>query len=178
MRIVRLEADKIKVVLSATELADMNIDAKSLFPGSPGLNTFLCEILDVVKAETGFSVEDGQILAEASEFSDGIILVLSHPKGIKPISSNRVIFELADTDALFGMLTNAPFSCLAGMHLYAYGNSFYLTVPRRKIPALIYEYSLKNNKSSITESILCEHGKRLAGGYRLLSMAAAVKKLN
>lgn len=183
MKIVRLEADRIKVFLSERDLSNMHIDAKSLSPDSPELSLFLCEVLDAVKAETGFSAEQGQIIAEATHNGDGIELMLSHAKKAPPKERSHqraayTAFEFSGFDSLCGMLINVAPSYLAAMRLYTYRDRFYLTVPRRKIPALIYEYSFKNHRTSLAESFLGEYGRLLADGYRLLCMSFALKKMN
>lgn len=183
MKIVRLEADRIKVFLSERDLSDMHIDAKSLSPDSPELSLFLCEVLDAVKAETGFSAEHGQIIAEATNIGDGIELMLSRAKKAPSAAHSRqragyAAFELSGFDSLCGMLVNTAPSYLVAMRLYTYRGRFYLTAPRRKIPALIYEFSLKNHRTSPAESFLGEHGRLLADGYRLLCMSFALKKMN
>lgn len=183
MKIIRLEADRIKVFLSERDLSDMHIDASSLSPDSPELSLFLCEVLDAVKAETGFSAEQGQIIAEATNNGDGIELMLSHvkkapSKGRGSQRSGYTTFEFSGFDSLCGMLINVAPPYLAAMRLYTYRDRFYLAVPRRKIPALVYEYSIKNHRTSPAESFLGEHGKLLADGYRLLCMSFALKKMN
>lgn len=77
MKIVRVEQDKIKVILSEGDLIDMNIDVESLLPNSPELSGFLRTVIDAVKKETGFSLENGQVTVEATTYCGGIILMLS-----------------------------------------------------------------------------------------------------
>ncbi len=179
MKITRLDSDRVKVFLSASDLLDMNIDAKSLSPSSPQLGTFLYDILATVREETGFGIGDGQVIAEATPIPGGLELMLSHTKPAPAISrASGVAFEFPDTDSLLSAVMNIPPSYLAAMRLYAYGDKFYLSAPRRKIPAVIYEFSFKNYKSYLAESFLCEHAALLADGYRLLCMYFGIKKMN
>lgn len=186
MKIVKLEKDRIKVILSESDLENMNIDARTLSPASPELAPLLCKVMDAVKAQTGFSLKDGQAIVEATLLDDGIVLMLSKPEAeindAQPVHSPRksecAVFEFLSTDHLLGMIKNVSPIYLLTMRLYSYSGKFYLAVPRRRIPVLIYEYSFKNRKSPIAESKLAEYGEFLAGGYRLMCISAGLKKIN
>ncbi len=188
MKIVRLEADKVKVVLSDSDLKGMDIDADTVTPESPELSPFLCKVLDAVKAETGFSVDEEQVMVEATRDGGGMVLMISKMSKRADKSklhavrqgkhADSAVFEFTVFDDLLDMLKNtAPFYII-NMRLYGYRGRFYLAVPKRKIPVLIYEYSLKCRKAPIAEAIIAEYGRFLAGGYRLACMAAGIKKLN
>lgn len=181
MRIVKLAVDRIRVFLSDIDLMNMQIDANAISPDSPKLSMFLCEVLEAVKDETGFSIEDGQVVAEATPRSDGIILELSHvkqeKKPVRPIKDS-IIFEIKGFDCLSEMLKNISAVHLLNMRLYALEENYYVTVPKKRVPAIIYEYSLKCGRSSIVESKIAEYGRLIAAGYRLMQMAAVLKKIN
>ena len=101
MKIEKIEANKIKVSLSELDLIDMNINVKSLTPDSPRLHNFLYEIMEKVKAETGFNPYSGQVVVEATPHDDGITLTVTklvldevpvkkrRPKNIR-VSSHKV----------------------------------------------------------------------------------------
>ncbi len=187
MKIIRIEQDRIKVVLSEDDLTDMNIDIANLTPDSPELSLFLCEIMEAVKAETGFSLESGQVIVEASAADDGIILMLSHARriadrgrirGVRAVRRKQtVIFEFGEFDDITALLVNIDRSYILKMRLYVCRDNFYLAVPRRGIPVLIYEYSMHNRRASVAESILCEHGRLIAEGENLCKIADALKKI-
>lgn len=181
MKIVKLTGDKVRVFLTACDLLDMKIDSKTLKPDSPGLSLFLYEILEAVKQETGFSLEDGQVVAEATPKEDGIVLELSHTedreKG-KPLKKDSVVFEIAGFEALSNFLKNIQTIYLLNMRLYLCDGNYYVAVPKRRVPAIIYEYALKCRKSAVAESKIAEYGRLVAGGYRLMCMATALKKIN
>lgn len=182
MKIVRLEPDRVRVFLSELDLFSMNIDIDSITPDSPKLSLFLYEVLDAVKAQTGFSLEDGQVIAEATPKPDGIVLELFRAKKeadtAKVVKRDCVIFEIEDFESLSLMLKNVASAFLLNMRLYLLDGVFFVAVPRRRIPPIIYECSIKNRKVRTFEAYLSEYGKLIAGGYRLMCMAAALKKIN
>ncbi len=182
MKIVKLAHDRVRVFLTVGDLLEMKIDSGTLTPESPQLSLFLYEILEAVKEETGFSLQDGQVVAEATPKDDGIILELSHLEGkeqrVKPIKKDSIIFEITGFEALSSMLKNIQAAYLLNMRLYFCDGNYYVAVPKKRVPAIIYEYALKSQKSAIAESKIAEYGRLIAGGYRLMCMASALKKIN
>ena len=186
MKIVRLTPDRVRVFLSECDLSEMQIDIGGLTPDSPRLDVFLRNILEEVKRETGFSLGDGRVLAEATPEENGIVLDLSHiPEGkrtardvTKPAKKESMVFEFSSFDTLSELLKHISAHNLLNMRLYSLKGNFYMAVPKRRVPALMYEYSLKSNKSSVAEIKLSEHGRFIAGGYRLMHMGAMLKKIN
>lgn len=182
MKIVKLTGDRVRVFLTLADLLERKIDKGELTPDSPRLSLFLYEILEAVKEETGFSMQDGQIVAEATPKEDGIVLELSHPEGreqrVKPIKKDSIIFEIIGFEALSSMLKNIQTAYLLNMRLYFCDGNYYVAVPKKRVPAIIYEYALKSRKSAVAESKVAEYGRFIAGGYRLMCMAHALKKIN
>lgn len=186
MKIIRLEQDKIKVILSESDLMDMNIDIESLAPNSPELSVFLRTVIDEVKRETGFSMENGQVTVEATTYCGGIVLMLSKArlkekskiKGVRVSGKKEsTIFEFFDFDDLSGMLLNTEKRYILAMRLYSYKNRFYLAIPKNSVPFLVYEFSLSSKKSAVSESVLAEYGTFLADGNRLFCMVKGLKKI-
>ena len=186
MKIVRLEQDRIKVILSESELIDMNIDLESLVPNSPELSGFLRIVMDEVRKETGFSLENGQVTVEATTYCGGIVLMLSKAKprdkgkikGVKLADKKeRLVFEFCDFDDLAGLLVNSETRYVSAMRLYSLNGSFYVAIPKNSVPFLIYEFSLSRRKSAVLESFLAEYGSFLADGKKLLCMVSDLKKI-
>lgn len=186
MKIIRLEQDRIKVILSENDLIDMDIDIENLVPNSPELSGFLRTVMETVRRETGFSIDGGQVMVEATTYCGGIVLMLSRTKvkdkskikGVKVAGKKEsVIFEFCDFDDLAGMLLNAEKRYILTMRLYRYKDSFYVAIPKNSIPFLMYEFSLNRKKSAVSESILAEYGHLLADGNKLFCMADRLKKI-
>lgn len=182
MKIIRLTAHRVRVFLSERDLFDMHIDSGRLSPSSPELDVFLSEVLEAVKRETGFTLDGGRVLAEATPEENGIILDLSRvPEEKEPpklIKKDNMVFEISEFDNLAELLKNIHPQRLLNMRLYSVNGKFYVVVPKRRAPAILYEYSLKNFKSALAESEIAERGKLIAGGYKLVYMRDALKKIN
>ncbi len=188
MKIVRLEQDRIKVILSENDLDIMHMDLADIRPDSPELSNFLKVIIDVVKKETGFSITNGQVLVEASRFDGGLILLFSKSRrgtqrsrvrGLKMTKKDeRTAFEFLGYEELIGLLINVDSEDIINMKLYKYLDSFYITILKNYIPPIIFEYSLKSQKSVIADSVLSEYGILLADGEQLSSLVSGLKKIN
>lgn len=183
MKIVRLGQDKIRVNLSVNDFEDMNIDMRRLTPESPELRGFLCAVMEAVKTETGFSADSGRVTVEAVRSADGMSLTLSREcaaENAKPGRARRtesIVFEFPSSDSLFGMLGNISAAQLLNMRLYLYRDKYYIAMPKRRVPPIVYEYSLKSRRSAVAESVVAEYGSFLADGYRLACMSAGIKRL-
>ena len=182
MKIEKLAPDKVRVFITEGDLLDMKIDAKSITPESPRLSVFLGRVLEAVKAEVGFSIDGGQVIAEATPEADGIILELYRvrepSRSAKSVKRDSILFEITGFEALCDMLKNISPAYLLNMRLYLWEDNFYVAVPKKRIPAIMYEYSLKNRRAAAAESKVAECGRLIAGGYRLMCMATALKKIN
>lgn len=182
MKIVKLTRDRVRVFLTVGDLLEMKVDSGKLTPDSPQLSLFLYEILEAVKEETGFSMQDGQVIAEATPKDDGIILELSHledrEQRVKPIKKDSIMFEITGFEELEALLKNIQTAHLLNMRLYFCDGNYYVAVPKKRVPAIMHEYALKSQKSAMAESKIAEYGRLIAGGYRLICMASALKKIN
>ena len=107
-----------------------------------------------------------------------IIKTVNAIQDIKPAKKESMVFEFSSFDTLSELLKHISAHNLLNMRLYSLKGNFYMAVPKRRVPALMYEYSLKSNKSSVAEIKLSEHGRFIAGGYRLMHMGAMLKKIN
>ncbi len=182
MKIIQLDCDKVKVTLSQNELSDMDINIDDLKIGTPELSLFLFGVIEAVKRKTSFHAEENEIIVEATKDSGGITLILSRlprsrtsPKKSRNGSGN-VTFELEAFNDFCELIKNIPPAYLLSMRLYEYDKKFYLVLPRRKIPVLLYEYSVKNRKSEILESFLLEHGSLLADSDKIILILSFLKK--
>lgn len=184
MRIERIEQDRIKVTLSDAELEDMNINIGMLTENSSEVDTFLVEIMEIIKAETGFCTENAQTVIEAIPERDGVVLLVSkiprrrNIRGVRAVRRDETcILEFESFDDVCGMITNLPAETLEKMRLYRQHDRFYIATGRKNITALMYEYCTRCKKSSAAEARLGEYAVLLADGGALAEIALNAKKL-
>ena len=190
MKIEKIEINKIRVTLSALDLVDMNVNVKSLTPNSPRLHSFLYEVMEKVKEETGFNPYTGQVVVEATPNDDGIILMVTKlsehkeplkrkPKNIR-VAGHRSVKKLTYKFDSFEHLCRL-FSCsepksFYSAGLYEYMENFYLVAPKNAAAALS-EFGDAKDTLSLSESFLEEHGRFHAKGEDLVAMAEGVREL-
>lgn len=76
MRIEQVSLDKVRVMLSPKDLADMNIDPKMFFSDSSVLQTFILHILEEIHRKTDFNPYHGNLTMEAMPGEDDSMSIL------------------------------------------------------------------------------------------------------
>ena len=123
LKIEKIEINKIKVTLSALDLIDMNISVKSLTPDSPVLHGFLHDVMEMVKAETGFNPYSGQVMVEATPSDDGIVLMVTKlseekkkkPKNVRVAGYRKITYRFRHFEnicRLFALVLSADFTSI------------------------------------------------------------------
>lgn len=187
MKIMKLENDSIKVVLSDSDLTEFDINFEKITPESPEMSSFLSKVLKAVGEETGVFIDDGQIFIEAGKEGDSVVLIITKAHRIFSLGrrrrlktvpkGDRVIFEISTLDEFFMMLAGVDERILERMRVYRYKTAFYVSVPRFPIPMAVYEFSRKCRKNIIAETILSEHGELIAKYEQVVKMAKEIKKI-
>ncbi len=190
MKIEKIELNKIKVTVSATDLVSMNISVKSLTPDSPCLHNFLFEVMQKVQEETGFNPYSGQVMVEATPSEGGIILTVTRlgeekpvpkrPKRVRVVSHRspaRVTYKFLSFEHLCGLFSVADSTEFEAGSLYEYADGFFMVMPKGSRVSFA-EFAVRGiGAEALSESFLAEHGKLVASGAGLVSMADGVKKL-
>lgn len=189
MKIEKIEVNRIKVTLSAPDLLDMNINIKSLTPGSPKLHGFLYDIMERVRKETGFNPYNGQVVVEATPEGDGVVLTVTklndekncrqRPKKVRviqPQNVKKLTYKFESFEHVCELFLHSEPENFSEGGLYEYMNIFYMVLPKNAVPALA-EFGTAKNMYALSESFLAEHGKLHAKGEKLVNMAYGVKRM-
>ncbi len=201
MKIEVLENSRIKVTLTAEDLIYYNLKPEKLSPRSPGLHKFLFYIMENVRRETGFNPYRGAVAVEAMQSKDGVVLYISGIKNqegktqsvningaekrlriktkklVKP--ENFYMFE--EFSNLCKALVKLGNTALEVSKLYEYESKWYFVLGPgehfEKSHCILSEYCTDFGGMMFSEGFLTEHGKVIASGERLISLAAGIKKL-
>lgn len=187
MKIVKMENDSIKVVLTESDLVNMNINFKGITPESPEMNSFLTKIIKAVSEETGLFIEEGKILIDAGN-EDGcvVLLITKRHRSLESVRAkafrsvkrcDRILFEIPSFDEFYMMLICVDEKILERMRIYRYKSGFYISMPRFPVPLAVCEFSKRCKKNQIAESVLSEHGTLIAKREQVVKMAREVKKI-
>lgn len=188
MRIERVEGNrKIRVMLSQSDLVDMNINIRTLTPDSPQLHSFLFRIMDYVKRETGFNAKSGQVIVEASPSEGGVILTVTkieQPKSairrnIKSVRAKKkvypkCVYRFFNFDALCGYLGSSGV-CAGDMKIFELEKDYFAVTASgdRRLSEFAERIGVPNAK----EHFLREHGNLIAEGETLENMIKGIKNL-
>ena len=201
MKIEILENNKIKVSLTVEDLMYHNLKPERLSPDSPGLHKFIFSVMENVRRETGFNPYMGAVAIEAVQSKDGIVLYISSAKvqnnyeknvtlkgDVKKVrvykrktvnSGNRYVFN--DFPDLCSALVHLDSEQLSSDTVYEYGNRWYYILSSGRCfetaHSVLSEYCTEFGSSVSTEAFLQEHGKLIAKGESLVSLADGLHNL-
>lgn len=83
MNIEVIGKDKIKVLISQTELAQRHLTHDAIKNGSQYLNEFLFEVMERIRHTTSFDPYAGQVVVEAMKNEGGLMLIISRTENVK-----------------------------------------------------------------------------------------------
>ncbi len=190
MKIEKIEANKIRVILSELDLIDMNINVKALTPDSPRLHGFLYEIMEKVKAQTGFNPYSGQVVVEATPNRDGITLTVTklfektaqkrkRPQNIRAVIKKappKITYSFSSFEDICSLFSVSDAESFCSGKLYEYMEKFYIIIPKNA-NSQIHEFANAEGGFLFGENFLSEHGKLHAEKDDLVNMAKGVKNL-
>ena len=192
MRIEKLEFNKVKVTVFPVDLMDMNISIKSLKPDSPQLHSFLSDIMERIKEETGFNPYSKRTVVEASPMGDCMVLTVTKicektnehkRKKIKAVLKNREIkkkvFFFENFDDMCSAISQMSDDSLVDTVCYKIEKQFAISVVSAKQDevGMLYEFSSSFDAHRLAGDFLAEHGEIIAKGENLLKMVNGIKKL-
>ena len=196
MRIEKLEFNKIKVTIYPVDLMDMNINIKNLKPDSPQLHSFLSDIMEKIKEETGFNPYSERTVVEASPVGDCMVLTVTTFSGendnfkicgkrrvkavLKKKTTKSNIFFFEKFDDMCDALTQISDASLVGGALYKIENKYALSFLEIKENEafLLREFAISRDNNQLARDFLCEHAELIAKDNKFLSMSQGIKKLS
>lgn len=201
MKIEVLENSKIKVTLTVEDLIYYNLKPEKLSPRSPGLHKFLFYIMENVRRETGFNPYRGAVAVEAMQSKDGVVLYISELKNkeettqciningtekrvrikAKKLVSPQNFYSFDEFSNLCRALARIDEDALESSKLFEYENVWYFIlgspVDFEKNHCILSEYCRDFGGMMFSEEFLAEHGREIASGKSLVTLAEGIKKL-
>jgi len=163
VQIKKINNNKLKVILSSNDLNKKNIDVDSFLSNSIESQDLFFEILDLAEEKYDFNIEDNKAIVETISL-DNNIFVLTITK-LKTCFENTFknpskIYCFESIDDIFNIYS---FIDKNNTYIYEFNNNYYLLInnANSNIENILTEYSLPIKNSTIIESLLTEHGKKL-----------------
>lgn len=195
MRIEKLELNKIKITVFPVDLNDMNINIKSLKPDSPQLHTFLFNIMEKIKKETGFNPYSGRIVVEASPMGECVELIVTKLGGetvgviprkkknvrayIKNPKKKATVYCFDTFDDLCRCLAAVSNDIKEDSEYYRINGTHILLMAEEGFGdnPLIREFAYAADRRKLSKSFLSEHGTLVSKGEALIGMAKGIAEL-
>lgn len=195
MRIEKLEFNKIKVTIYPVDLMDMNINIKNLKPDSPQLHSFLSDVMEKIRAETGFNPYSERTVVEASPVGDCMVLTvttfsdkndnfkISSKRRVKAVLKNKniknSIYFFESFDDMCDAISQLSDDSLISGALYKIEDKYAVSITdiKENDVSLMREFASNRDTHSLAADFLNEHAELIAKGESLLSMANGIKKL-
>lgn len=185
MRIEKVEFNKIRVTLFSEDFSAMNLSQEHLHSNSPELHSFLLQVMQKVQRETGFNPYNGQVVVEATPFSQGLVLMVSklpQKTAKKPQPSPRRVtarkkaptlhtlicrFQTIEDLSSVIRLLDDYVTCGA---VYWYREEYYLVLKTNRIPTVLHEFATVFPDFGFFAERLSEHGKLIAERENVLKL--------
>lgn len=195
MRIEKLEYNKIKVTVFPIDLIDMNINMSNLKPDSPQLHSFLSDIMEKIKEETGFNPYSERTVVEASPVGDCMVLTVTkisennenikktQKRKVKAVIKNKAvkksIYFFDSFDDMCEAISLLSDDTLFVSALYKIENKFAISISdiKQNEAGIMCEFSSSYDAHSLASDFLSEHAKIIAKGEELVSMADGIRSL-
>ena len=163
MQIKKINNNKLKVILSSSDLNKKNIDVDSFLSNSIESQDLFFEILDLAEEEYDFNIEDNKAVVETISLDNNIfVLTITKLKNNfenKCISPSR-IYCFETIDDLFNIYSYLD---KTNTYIYEFSNAYYLLINNKNdnIENILTEYSIPIKNSCILEPFIIEHGKKV-----------------
>ena len=195
MKIERLENNKIKVTIFPVDLIDMNMSIKNLRPDSPQLHSFLSDIMEKIKEETGFNPYSKRTVVEASPVGDCMVLTVTKIedkkeslnkdsiKKVRAVLKNKKVkksvYFFEEFDDMCEAISYMSEETLKNSACYKIEKrfAFVATLEKSMEIGIMREFSSSYDVHSLASDFLGEHAKAIAKGESLVNMARGIKDL-
>lgn len=145
MQIKKINDDKLKIILSSSDLSEKNVDVDSFLANPIESQNLFFEILDLAEEKYNFDIEDNKAVIETISLDNNIFILtitkLSSDLGISNFKTK--IYYLEDINDL--------------INLYSFVNKNNISIPKIEIYKLVDKYYIVLNEENIAfENILLE----------------------
>lgn len=145
MQIKKINDDKLKIILSSSDLSEKNVDVDSFLANPIESQNLFFEILDLAEEKYNFDIEDNKAVIETISLDNNIfILTITKLSSNFDVSNSKTnVYYLEDINDL--------------INLYSFVNKNNISIPKIEIYKLVDKYYIVLNEKNIAfENILLE----------------------
>lgn len=168
MKIKKINNDKLKVILSSSDLDEKNIDIDSFLANPIDSQNLFFEILDLAEEKYDFNIENNKAIVEAISLDDNNIFIITITKLYNSSSTyiNSLMaycFEnINDLLCFFSNISKEHLN-LAKSSIYKFENKYYFLLNKKNkfLEKFLLEFAYPLNNFSLLEDILVEYGNKI-----------------
>lgn len=145
MQIKKINDDKLKIILSSSDLSEKNVDVDSFLANPIESQNLFFEILDLAEEKYNFDIEDNKAVIEAISLDNNIfILTITKLSSALDIANLKTkVYYLEDINDL--------------INLYSFVNKNNISIPKIEIYKLVDKYYVVlDEENTVFENILLE----------------------
>lgn len=164
MKIKKINDDKLKIILSSTDLDEKNIDIDSFLANPIESQNLFFEILDLAEEKYNFDIENNRAVVETISLDDNNIFILTITKLNNSITYNEnsklYIFDDINDLLNFYSIAEKYNITLNNLDIYLFENKYYflLNEQNKYLENYLLEYSCLLKNYSFFKDILAEYG--------------------
>lgn len=158
MQIKKINDDKLKIILSSSDLNEKNVDIDSFLANPIESQNLFFEILDLAEEKYNFDIEDNKAVIEAISLDNNIfILTITKLSSNLDVSSTQTkVYYLEDINDLLNLYSflNKNNISIPKHEIYRFSNKYYIILNEENInfENVLLEFShLQNNSSYILD---------------------------
>lgn len=145
MQIKKINDDKLKIILSSSDLSEKNVDVDSFLANPIESQNLFFEILDLAEERYNFDIEDNKAVIETISLDNNIFILTITKLPVSSMDSNTKInvYYLDDINDL--------------LNLYSFAEKNNISIPKFETYKLLDKYYIVlNEKNTAFENILLE----------------------
>lgn len=168
MQIKKINNDKLKIILSSSDLDEKNIDIDSFLSNPIESQNLFFEILDLAEEKYDFDIENNKAIVEAISLDDNNIFILTITKlknDFCTYSSNSKAYYFESINDLFNFYSvlnkaNLKFS---KNDIYQFENKYYFLLNEENsyLEHYLIEFASPLKNYSLLKDIFIEYGNKL-----------------
>lgn len=167
MQIKKINDDKLKIILSSSDLNEKNVDIDSFLANPIESQNLFFEILDLAEEKYNFDIEDNKAVIEAISLDNNIfILTITKLSSNLDVSNTQTkVYYLENINDLLNLYSflNKNNISIPKYEIYRFSNKYYIILNEENInfENVLLEFSYLQNNSSYILDIFKEYAIKL-----------------
>ena len=167
MQIKKINNDKLKIILSSSDLYEKNVDVDSFLANPIESQNLFFEILDLAEEKYHFDIENNKAIIEAISLDNNIFIltITKISADYLTYNQNSKVYCFEDINDLLNLYSFIKKNNIytPKIEIYNFSNKYYVVLNEEnpKLENILLEFSHLQNNFYYIQDIFIEYGKRL-----------------